>query len=59
MVVISSPSPKCYRLPIYNFASYDYNRIFSHTAAILDSKIVLIIAFSNYGNAKQIYANKI
>ena len=50
---------KCYRLSIYNFASYDYNWTFSHTAAILDSKMVSMIAFSNYVDVKQIYVNKI
>ena len=40
---------------IYNFVSYDYNWTFSHTAAILDSKMVSIIAFKK----KQIYVNKI
>ena len=59
MVSISSPSPISYRLPIYNFVSYVYNGTFSHTAAILDSKLVSTIAFSNYGDVKQIYVNKI
>ena len=44
---------------IYLFVSYDYNWTFSHTAAILDSKMVSIIAFSNYVDVKQIYVNKI
>ena len=43
--VHGSHKSKCYRLPIYNFVSYDYNWTFSHTAAILDSKMVSIIAF--------------
>ena len=44
---------------INNFVSYDYNRTFSHTAAILNSKMVFIIAFANYVDVKQIYVNKI
>ena len=36
MVAISNPSLKYYRLPIYNFDSFDYYLTFSHTAAILD-----------------------
>ena len=44
---------------IYNFVSYDYNWTFSYTAAILDSKMVFIIAFSNYVDVKQIYVNTI
>ena len=59
MVAITSRSPKCYRLPIYNFVSFDYNLTFSHTAAILDSKMMSIIVFSNYGDVKQIDVNKI
>ena len=59
MVAISSPSSKCYRLPIYNFVSIDYNLTVSHAAAILDSKMVSIIVFSNYGDVKQIYVNKV
>ena len=59
MVAISSPSPKSYRLPIYNFVSFDYNLTFSHTAAILYSKMVSIIVFSNYGDVEKIYVNKI
>ena len=61
MVAISSPSPKCYRLPIYiyNFVSFDYNLTFSYTAAILDSKMVSIIVFSNYVDVEQIYVHKI
>ena len=59
VATVRSPSPKCYRLPIYNFVSFDYNLTFSHTAAILDSKMVTIIAFSNYVDVKQIYMNKI
>ena len=47
------------RLPIYNFLSYDYNWIYSHTAAILDSQIVSIMAFSNYEDVKHIYVNTI
>ena len=31
----------------------------SHKAAILDSKMVSIIAFSNYVDVKQMYVNKI
>ena len=54
-----SPSPKCYRLPIYNFVSFDYNLIFSHTAAILNSKMGSIVVFSNYGDVKQIHVNTI
>ena len=54
-----SHKSKCYRLPIYYFVSYDYNYTFSHMAVILDSKIVSIIAFSNYVDVKQIYVNKI
>ena len=46
---------KCYRLPIYNFVAYDYIWTFSHTAAILDLKMMSIIAFSNYVDVKQIY----
>ena len=56
MEAISIPSPKCYRLPIYNFVSYDYKSTFSHTAAIWDFKMVPIIAFSNYEHVNQIYA---
>ena len=59
MVATISPSSKCYRLPIYSFVSFDFNLTFSHTAAILDSKMMSIIIFSNYGNVKQIYVNKI
>ena len=59
MLAISSPSPKCYRLPIYNLVSFDYNLTFGNKAAILDSKIVSVIVFSNYGDVKQIYVNKI
>ena len=59
MVAISSPSPKSYRLPIYNVVSFDYNLTFSHTAAILYSKMVSIIVFSNYGDVEKIYVNKI
>ena len=44
---------------IFIFVSYDYNGTFSHTAAILDSKIDSIIVFSNYVDVKQIYVNKI
>ena len=59
MVAICSTSPKCYHLPIYNnFVSFDYNLTFSHTAAILDSKMLSIIVFSNYGDVKQIYVKK-
>ena len=47
------------RLPIYNFVSFDYNLTFSHTAAILDSKMVSIAVFSNYGDVKQIHVDKI
>ena len=43
----------------HNFVSYDYNWTFSHTAAILDSKMVSIIAFSNYGDVKQINVKQI
>ena len=59
VATVRSPSPKCYRLPIYNFVSFDYNLTFSHTAAILDSKMVSIVVFSNYGVVKQIHVNKI
>ena len=59
VATVRSTSPKCYRLPIYSFVSYDYNLTFSHTAAILDFKMVSIIAFSNYVDVKQIYVNKI
>ena len=57
--LLGSHKSKCYRLPIYIFVSYDYNRTFSHTAAILDFKMVSIIAFANYVDVKQIYVNKI
>ena len=57
--VHGSHKSKCYRLPIYNFVLYDYNCIFSHTAAILDSKMVSIIAFANYVDVKLIYVDKI
>ena len=53
-----SHKSKCYRLLIYNFVSYDYNWTFSHTAAILDCKMISIIAFSNYVDVKQINVNK-
>ena len=43
----------------HNSVSYDYNWTFSHTAAILDSKMVSIIAFSNYGDVKQINVKQI
>ena len=43
VATVRSPSSKCYRLPIYNFVSFDYNLIFSRTAAILDFKMVSII----------------
>ena len=59
MLAISSPSPKCYRLSIYNLVLFDYNLTFSNKAAILDSNMVSIIVFSNYGDVKQIYMNKI
>ena len=59
MLAINSPSPKCYRLPICNLVSFDYNLTFSNKAAILDSKMVSIIVFSNYGDVKQIDVNKI
>ena len=59
MLAISSPSPKCYRLPIYDLVSFDYNLTFSNKAGILDSKMVSIIVLSNYGDVKQIYVNKI
>ena len=58
MLAISSPSTKCYRSPIYNLVLFDYNLIFSNKAA-LDSKMVSIIVFSNYGYVKQIHVNKI
>ena len=44
------PDPKFSDIPYLTF---------SHTAAILDSKMVSIIVFSNYGDVKQIYMNKI
>ena len=56
--VDGSHKSKWYRLPIYNFVSYDYNWTLSHTAVILDSKMVSIIAFSNYVDVKQIYVDK-
>ena len=59
VATVRSPSPKCYRLPIYNFVSFDYNLTFSHTAAILDSKKMSIVLFSNYGDVRQIHVNKI
>ena len=59
MLAISSPSPKCYRLPICNLVSFDYNLTFSNKAAILDSNLDSIIVFSNYVDAKQIHVNKI
>ena len=59
MVAVSRPSPKYYRLPICNFVSYDNTCIFNHTTAILDSKMVYIVAFSNYGYVKQIYGDEI
>ena len=59
MLAISNPSPICYRLPIYNLVSFDYNLTFSNKAAILDFKMVSIIVFLNYGDVKQIYVNKI
>ena len=55
----SSHTSKCNRLPIYTFVSYDYNWILSHMAAILDYKMVSIIALSNYVDVKQIYVDKI
>ena len=59
VATVRSPSPKCYRLPIYNFVSFDYNLTFSHTAAILDSKMVSMVVFSNYWDVKQIHVNEI
>ena len=59
MLAISSSSTKFYRLPIYNLVSFHYNLTFSNKAAILDSKMVFIIVFSNYGDVKQIYVNTI
>ena len=50
---------QCYRLPINDFVSYDYNWTSSHTAAILDSENCLHFAFLNYEDVKQIYVNKI
>ena len=50
--VHGSPSPKCYHLPIYNFISY-------LITTELDTKMVSIIAFSNYEDVKQTYVNKI
>ena len=43
----------------FTLQSFDYNLTFSHTAAILDSKMVSIVVFSNYGDVKQIHVNKI
>ena len=59
MLAISSPSPKCYRPPLYNLVSFYYNLTFGNEAAILDFNMVSIIVFSNYGDVKQIYVNKI
>ena len=59
MLAISNPSPECYRLLIYNLVSFDYILTFGNKATILDSKRVSIIVFSNYGDVKQIYVNKI
>ena len=59
VATVRIPSHKCYRLPIYNFVSFDYNLTFSHAAVILDSKMVFIVVFSNYGDVKQIHVNKI
>ena len=59
MLAISNPSPRCYRLPIYDLVSFDYNLTFSNKAGILDSKMVSIIVLSNYGDVKQIYVNTI
>ena len=59
VLTVRSPSPTCYRLPIYNLVSFDYNLTFSQTAAILDSIMVSIVVLSNYGDVKQIYVNKI
>ena len=59
VATVRIPSLKCYRLAIYIFVSFDYNLTFSHMAAILDSKMVSIVVFSNYGDVKQIYVNTI
>ena len=59
VATVRSTSLKCYRLPINNFVSFDYSLTFSHTAAILDSKMVSIVVFANYGEVKQIYVKKI
>ena len=59
MLAIISPSPKCYRLPIYNLVSLVFNLTFSNKAAILDLKMVSIIVFSNYGDVKLIYVDTI
>ena len=59
VATVRSRSPKFFRLPIYNFVSFDYKLTFTHTAAILDSKMVSIVVFSNYGYVKQIHVNKI
>ena len=50
---------QCYSLPINDLVSYDYTWTISHTAAILNSQNGLHFAFSNYGEVKQIYVNKI
>ena len=59
VATVRSPPPTCYRLPTYNFVSFDYNLTFSHTAVILDSKMVSIVVLLNYGDVKQIYLNAI
>ena len=59
VATVRSPSPKCYRLPIYKFDLFDYNLTCSHTAANLDSNMVFIVVFSNYGDVIQIHVNKI
>ena len=59
VATVRSPSPQCYRLPLYNFVSFDYNLTLSYTAAILDSKMVPIVVFLNYGDVKQNHVNKI
>ena len=52
VATVRSPSPKCYRMPIYNFVSFDY-------IPILNSKMGSIVLFTNYGDVKQIHVNTI
>ena len=49
--VHGSHKSKCYRLPIYMIL---FHMIISELLAILDPKMVSIVAFSNYVDVKQI-----